>query len=572
MRALTQCDAVLERTLLAHAEASPALSPDSAFPLAAQLVDAHALLSAGLVERDTEARGCELSLGDTPHTVFSQVRLLLLAMLAGEHLLLLGRPGTAKSEVGRRLGCVLLLCDSPLLWVSLFSCAFRLLVSGRYFERLLTRFSVPEELFGPLSLRGLEQSEYVRKTDGFLPTADVAFVDEIFKANSSILNALLTLLNERAFDNGSSRVSVPLRCLVAASNELPESEELDALYDRFILRRQVAQVSSAGLAQLLSARPAQPMGGGGSARFSSQELQSVRDAARHTTVPPPVHQLLCDLRAWLQRGGTYVSDRRFTRAVRLLQVAAHAAGSSQVRLHDCLLLEHVMWARPEQAAPLRDWLLARVAPGEDAQACSERYDAQLNVAFREVRPHSHRALTSTAQLTALPHVCPQLCCIACSDTGDADAALRLQLASLHAALHASAQDAAAASLCATPASLRSPWMCDAEIAALAQVLARAAAAQQAASLVLLHEVLTIESALAAHAPPHAVALLLPARWLLLTKAAREEALSSEGRLRVAIPPCGHRIGRSFCYECLRGMGLTPREAPRVLPRAPDPRL
>jgi MoxR-like ATPase len=84
----------------------------------------------------------------------------------------------------------------------------------------------------------------VRKTDGYLPTAEVAFVDEIFKANSAILNALLTLLNERLFDNGNQRLPVPLLCLVGASNELPESEELDALYDRFLIRRTVAQVSA----------------------------------------------------------------------------------------------------------------------------------------------------------------------------------------------------------------------------------------------------------------------------------------------------------------------------------------
>lgn len=89
---------------------------------------------------------------------------------------------------------------------------------------------------------GLENDQYVRQTDGYLPTAETAFIDEIFKANSAILNALLTLLNERLFDNGNQRLKAPLLCLVGASNELPESEELDALYDRFLIRRQVSQV------------------------------------------------------------------------------------------------------------------------------------------------------------------------------------------------------------------------------------------------------------------------------------------------------------------------------------------
>jgi MoxR-like ATPase len=164
-------------------------------------------MQTGLVERDTE------------------VRLLLLAALAQEHVLYIGPPGTAKSEIGRRMSR---------------------LISGPYFERLLTRFSVPEELFGPLSMRALEADQYVRQTRGYLPEAEVAFIDEIFKANSAILNTLLTILNERLFDNGSSRSGVPLLSLVGASNELPESEELDALYDRFLVRRSVRQVSAAG--------------------------------------------------------------------------------------------------------------------------------------------------------------------------------------------------------------------------------------------------------------------------------------------------------------------------------------
>ncbi len=109
----------------------------------------------------------------------------------------------------------------------------------------------------------------MRQTAGYLPTAEVAFVDEIFKANSAILNALLTILNERLFDNGNQRLQAPLLCLVGASNELPESEELDALYDRFLVRRTVAQVGG-------GARAGQGLG----ARYGLQAGRTVSWARR----------------------------------------------------------------------------------------------------------------------------------------------------------------------------------------------------------------------------------------------------------------------------------------------------
>src|SRR3984893_12831902 len=147
----------------------------------------------------------------------------LCALLSASHILVIGPPGTAKSMLADEL------C--------------RRIDGANYFQWLLTKYSTPEEIFGAVSLKGLEQDDYRRVTDHKLPEAHVAFLDEIFKANSSILNALLTLINERLFHNGRERISVPLITLFGASNELPDEEELTALYDRFMLRFMVDYLS-----------------------------------------------------------------------------------------------------------------------------------------------------------------------------------------------------------------------------------------------------------------------------------------------------------------------------------------
>src|SRR5580765_45977 len=147
----------------------------------------------------------------------------LATLLFSHHLLIIGPPGTAKSMLADEL------C--------------RRIEGANYFQWLLTRFTTPEEIFGAVSLKALEQDDYRRVTTRKLPEAHIAFLDEIFKANSSILNAILTLINERLFHNGKEVGSVPLLTLFGASNELPEEEELTALYDRFLVRFVVGYIT-----------------------------------------------------------------------------------------------------------------------------------------------------------------------------------------------------------------------------------------------------------------------------------------------------------------------------------------
>lgn len=267
---------------------------------------------------------------------------LLVALLAEEHVLLLGPPGTAKSALAQALAEAL---------------------DGSYFQRLLTPFSVPEELFGPFSLSALQADTYERKIEGYLPTADVAFLDECFKANSAILNALLTALNERAFDQGANRISIPLKLTIGASNELPQDDILAALYDRFSVRFWVEPVKSRDSRRALIAMSGAPVA---QAKVSAADLQAARDATRAVVLPPAVVDALLDLHEALGREGTVISDRRLRKCVKLVQARAALDGRDEAVLRDLEILADSLWQKPEDRAGIYGQILTVAAPNRAA--------------------------------------------------------------------------------------------------------------------------------------------------------------------------------------------------------------
>jgi len=271
----------------------------------------------------------------------------LLAVLAGENLLLVGPPGTAKSLIARNVSQCLAHDGGGEQ-------------AGKYFEYLLTKFSTPEEIFGPLSISELKADRFKRNTAGYLPSVRMAFLDEIFKASSSILNALLTILNERLYHNGAEAQDIPLLSLIAASNELPTGqEELDALYDRFLVRSFVDYVSAGNLPRLLDKPGSRPE----IIALSNPELTAIRQAA--DTVDLPADIVSAIQKIWAGHKQLFkedrrenLSDRRLKKAVGLLRISAASNGRQVVDLSDLFLLKDCLWNHPDNALKVRELVMS----------------------------------------------------------------------------------------------------------------------------------------------------------------------------------------------------------------------
>lgn len=287
-----------------------------------------------------------------------EVDTAICALLSGQHVLLLGAPGLAKSMLAREL------C--------------RRVEGASYFEYLLSKYTTDKDLF--VAVTNIEEREtanagksvrFVPDVTGMLPEAHIAFLDEIFKANSATLNALLTLINERKFHIQGKPVTCPLISMFGASNEIPEAEEgLDALYDRFMVRFVVERVKERGnrirmRQQSRLRRAKQSTGALNPTTLTLAELLDLQKQVYQVQVPQVIDERIEELIEKLLAEGIIISDRRDVRVDPLLQAHALLDGRDKVEIQDLAILQHCLWNQPSEIKTVQRVVLSIANPMEN---------------------------------------------------------------------------------------------------------------------------------------------------------------------------------------------------------------
>lgn len=276
------------------------------------------------------------------------VKLTLLTTIAGESIFLLGQPGVAKSLIARRIKEV-----------------FK---DGNSFEYLMNRFSTPDEIFGPIAISKLKKDDkYERITEKYLPTADIVFLDEIWKAGPSIQNSLLTVINEKVYRNGQQEVKIPLKGLISASNELPsKGEGLEALWDRFIIRYLVENISDPN--KFNTFLSTENIGFDASIdekdKITDAEYKKWQTNIDKVKISDEALNVINVIRNYISKHNNnkntkqpiYVSDRRWKKIVRILKTSAFLNDRKSIDLMDCFLIAHTIWDEVEQIEIVKEFI------------------------------------------------------------------------------------------------------------------------------------------------------------------------------------------------------------------------
>lgn len=300
------------------------------------------------------------------------IQAMILGALAGSNVLLVGPPGTAKS--------------------ALFNGFLASFTKVRSFDRLLTKFTTEDAVFGPVKLSALKQDRLERSLTGRLADVEAAFVDEVFKGSDAVLNTLLQAMNERTYEGAR----IPLRMLVGASNELPQDEILDAMFDRFLVRDVVQYIEADSVWMDLVAEPPTFTPG---VTVSLEEWDAARAAVSKVGLPRRVVAEMLSIKKALAAAGIIVSDRRWIGVTRILRAAAWLDGCPAVELDHLATLRFCLWTKPDERSQIQT-ILDQIDAGP-VRVATDKLDAALR-AWRTA------PVDAAARKAALPTISGQI--------------------------------------------------------------------------------------------------------------------------------------------------------------------